>query len=684
MVAYDSPDCPWYPTRTAGVEECGGECGYINSFGLTQYDCKDSFFGSDHPLSQAWGYAIVVGFGIFFSIVTSIIIYLDHHYGGSPDTSEEFNTAGRSLKTGLVACHVVSQWTWAATLLQSSNVAYQYGVTGPFWYASGATIQILLFGILAVQIKRKAPSAHTVGEIILARWGKTVHMVFLVFLFATNVIVTSMLLLGGSAVMSALTGMNVYAAAFLIPLGVATYTFHGGLKATVLAAYIHTAFIFVVLCIFVYQVYVTNSLLGSPATVWEHLTLIASPGYFPVPDNKQGSYMTMFSKGGFIFGIINVVGNFGTVFVDQTYWQGAIAAKPSSSYKGYILGGLLWFTIPFALATALGLGSRALDIPINPSEAGQGLVPPATATVLLGKGGAVLIVIMLFMAVTSAGSAEMIAVSSLCAYDVYRTYINPEAKGKQIIWASRITIAVYAVLMGVFATILNELGVSLGWVYLMMGIVIGSAVIPIYLCLTWSKTSGTGAILGAFIGQWAAVITWLVYAKVGYGAINLATTGKDYPMLAGNLVAILLSGFICITYSLIFPQNYDWKSMREIPNIEQDGTDELPEIGEDSPEAMDKAYTIMLWVGGGLSILLVVLWPLLTLPAGVFSKGYFTFWVSISIAWGTLASIIAILLPLWEARAALFSVATHVATCAPSQAPPPKVVEEKVEKPSEV
>ena len=35
-----------------------------------------------------------------------------------------FNTAGRSIKTGLTASVIVSQWTWAATLLQSSNVAY--------------------------------------------------------------------------------------------------------------------------------------------------------------------------------------------------------------------------------------------------------------------------------------------------------------------------------------------------------------------------------------------------------------------------------------------------------------------------------------------------------------------------------------------------------------------------------
>ena len=29
--------------------------------------------------------------------------------------------------------------------LQSSAVAYQYGISGPWWYGAGATVQILLF-----------------------------------------------------------------------------------------------------------------------------------------------------------------------------------------------------------------------------------------------------------------------------------------------------------------------------------------------------------------------------------------------------------------------------------------------------------------------------------------------------------------------------------------------------------
>lgn len=57
-------------------------------------------------------------FGVFFSVVTSLLVWLDYRYGGTKKSSEQFNTAGRSVKTGLIANVIVSEWTWAATLLQ--------------------------------------------------------------------------------------------------------------------------------------------------------------------------------------------------------------------------------------------------------------------------------------------------------------------------------------------------------------------------------------------------------------------------------------------------------------------------------------------------------------------------------------------------------------------------------------
>ena len=43
------------------------------------------------------------------------------------------------------------------------------------------------------------------------------------------------------------SGVNIYAAAFLIPVGVMFYTAHGGLKATYIAAWAHVAVIYIAL-----------------------------------------------------------------------------------------------------------------------------------------------------------------------------------------------------------------------------------------------------------------------------------------------------------------------------------------------------------------------------------------------------------------------------------------------------
>jgi hypothetical protein len=48
------------------------------------------------------------------------------------------------------------------------------------------------------------------------------------------------------------------------------------------------------------------------------------------------------------------------------------------------------------------------------------------------------------------------------------------------------------------------------------------------------------------------------------------------------------------------------------------------------------------------TILIAIIWPVFALPAKVFSEGYFAFWASIAIIWGTVGSLVIIILPLYE------------------------------------
>lgn len=94
-------------------------------------------------------------------------------------------------------------------------------------------------------------------------------------------------------------------------------------------------------------------------------------------------------------------------------FQKAIAADPSATYPGYMLGGLCWFTIPFVLASTFGLAAAATEhLPIFPtypnrmteSEVSAGMAMPYAAYAVMGKGGVIAVLLMGFMAVTSAVS----------------------------------------------------------------------------------------------------------------------------------------------------------------------------------------------------------------------------------------------------------------------------------------
>ena len=614
-------------------------------------------------LDESIGWFIVVGLGMVFAGIISAEIKIEEKYLGHVQNSEWFNTAGRIIKTGLTAAAIVSAWTWAATLLQSSTVAYLYGVSGPFWYAAGATIQVLLFGILAIELKRKAPNAHTFLEIIRARFGNGTHKIFLGFALTCNMIVTGMLLLGGAAVVNGLTGMDISLAAFLIPVGVMIYTLVGGLKATFVADYMHTVIIFIVILTFVAMVFFISPITGGIEGMYEKLVAAADlrpvlePTFTPgEPGNAMGAYLTMASAGGLIFGVINIVGNFGTVFVDQAYWQRAIAAQPSATVKGFLLGGMCWFSIPFTLATTMGLTAVALDVELTPEQVQLGLTVPAAASVMMGEIGAIMVLVMLFMAVTSAGSAELIAVSSLITYDVYRTYKNPEASGKTLLKVSRATIVAFGLGMGGIAVVLLGMGLSLGFVYLAMGILIGSAVIPIALTITWSKTTKAGAVSGALIGVMLSLLTWTsVAASEADGVVDIASLGGAFPMLYGNVVAILSSGLICVVVSLAQNKKYDWSLMnKEMRLVGEDMTDEVKaeiEKREQDEATLKKAFQFSLKGGGILTLICVVAWPMPLYFSGyVFDLGFYSFWVSIAIVWVSVASFCIICIPIIEAR----------------------------------
>lgn len=169
------------------------------------------------------------------------------------------------------------------------------------WYAANGTLQILLFGLIAIKIKAHAPGAHTFPEIVLSRHGHVAHLTYLFFGWATNMLVGACLVLGGSQVVAALSGVNVYAACWLIPFVVAVYVVAGGLRSTFVADYTHTAILFIAIFVFGFTIYLPSGPIGGLDRFYD--LLVEAAERTPIAGNHNGSYLTFKSNNGLIFAV---------------------------------------------------------------------------------------------------------------------------------------------------------------------------------------------------------------------------------------------------------------------------------------------------------------------------------------------------------------------------------------------
>ncbi|GAA5840877.1 hypothetical protein JCM9279_001249 [Rhodotorula babjevae] len=652
-------------------------------------------------LSQGVGYGVVLGIGFFFAALMVALTAIQNKYTTRRTSSvAEFASASHSVKPGMIACAIVSSWTWAATLL----TGYMNGIVGPYSYSAGAATQIVVFACNAAKIKLNAPKAHTFLEVIRVRWGKTAHLVFMGYAFVTCFFVSAMLITGGSAVVTDLTGASTPAICILIPIGVICYVLVGGLRASLLSDYLHTVVLFAIIMVFMFNVYATNDKIGSPSAMYD--LLVRAGKDWPVEGNKDGSYLTFRSRSGLIFMIINLIGNFSTVFNDQAYWQRAIASVPSTAVKGYLLGGSAWLSVPLGMATTMGLSAVVLkydpEYPgfpdgLTAAQVGAGLPAAAAAQTLLKESGAAMLLVLLFMAVTSAASAELCAVSTVFSYDIWIPYVRPHASEREVLFVDRCAIVAWGMFSGLIGIAFYYAGISMGWLYEAMGIFAGAGVVPIAMGVMWSRANGRVCTAAALCGTSSGIIGWLVSTSCLYGTVSIDTTFNDYPMLIGNVLSFCISGLIAFFGSLMWPDNYDWVETRALhqhsetseelddaplpptpesaekeklgvtppsagrsvaPSIAEDV---VPLVKENSPEEIRKTLRFATVVAVATFIILIILIPFPMCGTGYIStKAGFTFYVVITFVWIFYGAFVCVFLPIWEEREAISRIVGHM------------------------
>jgi hypothetical protein len=332
---------------------------------------------------------------------------------------------------------------------------------------------------------------------------------------------------------------------------------------------------------------------------------------------------------------------------------------------------------------------------LSKADVSAGLAGPAAMITLMGSSGAYLFIVLVFMAVTSSVSAESIAASSLITFDVYKTYINPNASTKALLNVSIAGLIIYATALSAISCIFHAAGISLNYLVSIMACLLGGGALPMAFIVLWDRTSTFAAIVAPIVGLCSGLISWMVTTQVRSGTINILTTGDVYNSLTGDCVSLGM-GLICIiAFSYLVPDkkmkvqtiegqvvegSQDEKIINEKEKTTVDTGIAIPTHGinpdtdihislesstakplrhpfEEAPVPIcaltpsqvksQKRLALTALIVGTLIFMFII--PFSLYGTGyVFSKGFFYGYVVVAFIWAWTSFGICVLLPLWE------------------------------------
>lgn len=251
---------------------------------------------------------------------------------------------------------------------------------------------------------------------------------------------------------------------------------------------------------------------------------------------------------------------------------------------------------------------------------------------------------------------------------------------------SHISLTAFALFSSTFATGLNYSGISMGWILEFLGVVLGSAVVPIILAVNSAHVSSTYMIFAAPVGSICALSSWIGSAEGMFGEVTVATLYENWPMFIGCTVGksywtlfFLFSSIAehsredpanveclglfvpLLIYFAMWPLHrtpYDWELLFLMQPLEPRPGDKVyshedtTDIGDDwDPSGLARASRNAKIVSAVMVIIFLIIIPFSLYGSGyVFSRNFFTGWTVVVFVWSFVAAGIIWFLPLWQAR----------------------------------
>lgn len=424
-------------------------------------------------ISPRSGYQLLVGFGAAMLVVTYLVARLRHWH-----TKEGFLVANREVGWLVGAASIASSWIWAPALFVSTQMAYQNGLAGIFWFTLPNILALAIFGWLAPKIREQLPNGYTFPQYIHERLhNENVHKVFLFPYFFYQLMAVVVQLYAGGSLLALLTGIPLATVMPILAGIVLIYTLISGLAASVVTDFVQLVLIYAIGVVLL-------PLVVTHGGGWPSVGL----GLHGI--NQIRSILD--PSVAFSFGIVTSIGLIAGSISDQQNWQRVFAIRKDQLVQSFVVGSFIFGLVPIGLSL-LGFLAANPTLGIHlPAGIDVSLIGVQAVAQLLPHWALILFTIMLLGGLCSTLDAGLAATSSLWVTDVQASQSDNQAirRGR---WSMLgMTLLGLAVAYG-FIFVPGFQLEQLWWVF---NTIAACIVVPTILSLYWERLTARGVFWG--------------------------------------------------------------------------------------------------------------------------------------------------------------------------------------------
>ncbi|MDQ2187915.1 sodium:solute symporter family protein [Alcaligenaceae bacterium A4P071] len=495
------------------------------------------------------------------------------------ESVDSYMVSNNAVGFGMSAASMIATWIWAASFYASASSGFTFGVSGPFHYGFWGALMVLFIYPFGRRFRALAPKAHTLGELLHARHGRSSQMIMAVSNLVGSCISLMVNFTAAGALVTVLSPLSFTQGVLIAGLGVLSYTLWSGFRASVMTDFAQLAAMILAAVIIIPLIFFNaggTEMLGQGV---ERLTTEQLDFFSHTAFLEQGAPF-------FVAVLAYAIGN-------QTIAQRLFAVREDLIKPTFITATIGYGAVVIGLGM---LGLLAAMVGLQPLDGDLNNIIPQMASAYLPPFAIGLFFILVVGSLSSTADSDLSALSAIMMTDIYaKNVARGKPNTKTMLMLGRATMIGATMLGVVLASFKFDILVMLVFV----GALWGALVFPFIASFYWNRVTnraftasvilgalmfsvvrfelipivgltagffevcagiGAGVVLGLMtFGFFGRIPAFIVGTAVGIlSTYYFAGHLRDYGVLLASLTAYGVSTVICVAVSLLENHRFDF------------------------------------------------------------------------------------------------------------------------------